>query len=91
MASTGNLWLDEERLQGNFVMTDDGIDQSTFVIVFITKAYISKVNILGPKKHDDNCAIMEFWYAINRKGSENMIAVVMERVCSDQRTWTGIL
>ena len=73
-----NLWLDEERLQGDIVkQMADGIDQSKLIIVFITKAYISKVNGEGPNGQDDNCS-REFRYAINMRGSENMIVVLME-------------
>ena len=84
-----SLWLDEERMTGNIVkQMSDGIDNSRFVIVFVTQKYIDKVACRGPNGDRDNCHL-EFHYAANRKGSSKMIAVVMEDACSDSKHWDG--
>ena len=82
-------WLDEERMTGHLVQQMcDGIDRSTFVIVFVTRSYIDKVNGKGPKRCKDNCKL-EFGYAAGRKEASKLIAVVMEDGCSDSSEWEG--
>mmetsp|Transcript_1155 Transcript_1155/g.1387 ORF Transcript_1155/g.1387 Transcript_1155/m.1387 type:complete len:117 (-) Transcript_1155:39-389(-) len=65
-----------------------GIDDSKLVIVFITQRYIDKVAGRGPDGKKDNC-YLEFTYAARKKGSDNLIAVVMEDKCSNQKEWDG--
>ena len=83
------IWFDEERMTGDIMQQMcDGIDGSKFVIVFVTRSYIDKVNGKGPKGDKDNC-LLEFRHAARRKGSSKLIAVVMEDVCSDSSEWEG--
>ena len=87
-------WFDEERISGDIVeaMTK-GIDDSSTVVVFITKKYHDKVN--GDNK-GDNCK-KEFMYAERRKTSAFMIPVVMEEASGNHAAmraptgWTGPL
>ena len=82
-----SLWLDEERMTGDIVQQMcDGIDNSRFVIVFVTQKYIDKVACRGPKGDRDNCRL-EFNYAALRKGPSKLIAVVMEDACSKADKW----
>ena len=62
----------------------DGIDQSRFVIVFVTQKYIDKVAGRGSKRDNDSCRL-EFNYAASRKGGSNLIPIVME----DINDWNG--
>jgi hypothetical protein len=83
-------WFDEECMEGNI---DDkmwtGIENSCFVIVFVTMQYIRKVAGEGPNGKDDNCR-KEFNYASDKQGStDNIIVVVMEDVCCNPRNWRG--
>ena len=82
-------WFDEERLRGdiNYKMAD-GIDKSESVVCFITRRYIDKANGKGPNGPNDNCKF-EFDYALNYKGVEKMIVVVMEKGCRDTKKWRG--
>jgi len=81
-------WFDEERMSGNVIdQMCSGIDNSRFVIVFLTKKYITKVAGEGSNGDDDNCR-KEFNYA-SFKGAQNMIVVVMEDASSDQHRWWG--
>ena len=83
------MWLDEERMMGNIVQQMcDGIEQSRFVIIFVTQKYIDKVKGKGPKGDRDNCKL-EFDYAAGKKGSNKLIAVVMEDGCSNSSKWDG--
>lgn len=84
-------WFDTEQMKGNILddMTE-GIDDSQIVIIFVTKDYINKVAGKGPNGKDDNCKI-EFQYARNQKGVENILTVVMEPSCTDKREWKGPL
>jgi hypothetical protein len=77
-------WFDSDRMQGHIVQQMcKGIDDSTLVVVFVTKRYISKcVNV------DDNCC-KEFGYAAKRKGVARLLPVVMESETRDQRSWSG--
>ena len=82
-------WLDEDEINGHLIQKMcDGIDQSEFVIFFITKSYIEKVAGRGPKGDQDNC-YLEFNYAARQKGANNLIAVVMEEECLDTSQWYG--
>ena len=84
-----HIWFDEERMTGNIIQQMcDGIDRSEFMIVFVTRSYIDKVNGKGPRGDNDNCKL-EFGYAADRKGSSKLIAVVMEDGCRDSSKWDG--
>lgn len=84
-------WFDSERMRGdiNIAMTE-GIDRSQTVVVFITKNYLKKAAGLGPRGLSDNC-YAEFSYALNRRGVEKLIAVVMEPSCRDPSKWQGVV
>ena len=47
----------------------DGIDDSLAMVVFVTKAYLDKVN---GKEERDNCRY-EFTYGVEQKGQQNMV------------------
>ena len=72
-----------------FVVTD-GIDRSQTVLVFITGNYLKKVAGVGPHGLSDNC-YAEFSYALNRRGVERLIAVVLEPSCRDTKRWQGVV
>jgi hypothetical protein len=52
----------------------NGIDQSKLVLVFVTRAYIDKVQGYGRRGLDDNCKA-EFEYALRRHGTRRMLVV----------------
>ena len=82
-------WLDEDAMKGDIVqnMCDD-IDQSEFVMFFITRSFIEKVAGRGPKGEDDWC-FLEFTYAFRKKGAKRIISIVMEEECLDTSQWYG--
>ena len=84
-------WFDSERMVGdiNAAMTH-GIDCSETVIVFVTQAYIAKAAGRGPRGQMDNCCA-ECSYALNRRGVQRMVAVVMEPRALDTTTWSGVV
>ena len=51
---------------------------------------MEKVNGTGPNGSDDNCKL-EFDYACLRKGTANMIAVVMEPSMRSTKGWVGVV
>jgi hypothetical protein len=63
-------WFDEERMQGSIrrIMTK-GINDSLAMVVFITKAYLDKVN---GDDDGDNCRY-EFTYGVEQKRPQNMV------------------
>lgn len=61
------------------------IENTQSIIVFITQMYIDKVNGENAR---DNCK-RECSYAVVKKTSLNMVAVIMEREMCDTRKWTG--
>lgn len=80
-------WFDAEKLSGNIpLQMSRGIDNSDVVVVFITRAYMDKVN--GDK--DDNCK-REFQYSVLSKSTQKIIAVVMEDSMRSTSKWRGIL
>jgi len=82
-------WVDTENLDADLNNEmSNGIDRSTLVLVFITKAYIDKVQGYGRRGLDENCKA-EFEYALRRHGTQRMLAVVMDPACLDTATWTG--
>ena len=66
----------------------DGIESSTVVLVFITRAYLRDVGGDGPDGLDDD-AKAEFDYACHRKGVGRMLPIVLEAACTDTRSWRG--
>ena len=62
------------------------IANSKCLVVFITKKYLSKVN-LEPDKYD-NCKFV-FDTALNYYGTSRIIAVIMESRMRDTRKWKG--
>ena len=64
-----------------------GIDDSACIVVFLTKAYIDKVN---SGNRADNC-LKEFNYANMEKTSAKMIAVPMEPCCLNPKDWKGVI
>lgn len=84
-------WFDEERLRDGSLSEamSTGIDHSMCIIVFITKAYMDKVDGKSQAGANDNCKL-EFTYAVRRKqGVAGTIAVVMEDDCRNQSQWMG--
>ncbi len=83
------VWFDGDQMRGDILdrMTE-GIDNSMLFVPCVTQKYLRKVAGKGSKGANDNCKI-EFGYAMQRKGVENMIPVVMESSCNDQSTWEG--
>ena len=80
-------WFDAEKLTGNIpLQMSRGIDNSEVVVVFITKAYMDKVN----GEQDDNCK-REFQYSILSKSTQKVIAVVMEESMRSTSKWRGVL
>jgi hypothetical protein len=61
-----------------------GIEASDFVLVFLTQAYMDKVDSKG----NDNCKL-EFNHAYNVLGVERLIVVVMEADLRSVRKWRG--
>eukprot|EP00290_Baffinella_frigidus_P011452 CAMPEP_0180141772 /NCGR_PEP_ID=MMETSP0986-20121125/15136_1 /TAXON_ID=697907 /ORGANISM="non described non described, Strain CCMP2293" /LENGTH=466 /DNA_ID=CAMNT_0022084747 /DNA_START=199 /DNA_END=1595 /DNA_ORIENTATION=+ len=84
-----SAWFDEVQMDGdiNGTMTE-GIDKSTTVGVFVTDRYIAKASGRGESGANDNCKF-EFDYALNQKGVESMIVLVMEKRCKNSKQWTG--
>mmetsp|Transcript_10380 Transcript_10380/g.34111 ORF Transcript_10380/g.34111 Transcript_10380/m.34111 type:complete len:162 (+) Transcript_10380:311-796(+) len=73
------------RMRGNILdQMCRGIDDSTTVVVFVTRRYISKVASADAR---DNCKL-EFNYARQHRAGR-MLAVPMEPGTRDPSTWTG--
>jgi len=78
-------WFDEDKMVGHIDnMMAKGIDNSTIILVFVTKVYMEKVASEG----HDNCK-GEFTYATNR--NKKMIPIVMESCMRDTKKWGGPL
>lgn len=83
-------WFDEERMEGNIPhKMVEGIENTKVVVVFITDRYRNKVNTQG-KKGVDNCRY-EFRYAVQERGPDYMVPVVMEEKMKDTTEWKGEL
>jgi hypothetical protein len=84
-AGIRHTWIDEERMTGNVEQKMcDGINNSRFVIIFVTSEYIQKVM----STVRDNCRL-EFEYATRMKRIDELIVVVMENECSNPGSWEG--
>jgi len=78
-------WFDEDKMVEHiYQKMAEGIDNSDIILVFITKAYMEKLNITG----HDNCK-KEFTYAITR--DKKMIPIVMESCMRNHKEWIGTL
>ena len=78
-------WFDDDKMVGHVdSMMAEGIDESDIILVFITKAYMEKLNSKG----HDNCK-KEFTYAITR--NKKMLPIVMEPCMRDPSQWVGNL
>ena len=79
------IWFDEDEMHGDIRQAvADGIDNTSCVVVFITKRYVEKV---GSGNTSDNCCF-EFKCA-HRKF---LLAVVMEdRMMENPASWMGIV
>ena len=62
-----------------------GADASSVFVVFITAEYIRKCAERGA---EDNCHA-EFSYAVQRKGVQKVVSVVMEPELLNTATWRG--
>jgi hypothetical protein len=60
-------------------------DASSVFVVFITNEYIRKCAECGA---EDNCHA-EFSYAVQRKGVQKVVAVVMEPELKNTTKWQG--
>jgi hypothetical protein len=82
------VWFDESQMSSNILdsMTN-GIDNSRVFLVFVTQAYLNKVN--GSETRD-NCKL-EFNYAYQRKSPSKMLPIVMESRMLNTRSWQGIV
>ena len=88
-AGVKTTWVDEQRLDSDLNSEmSDGIDQSKLVLIFVTRAYIEKVQGYGRRGPDEACKA-EFEYALRRHGVKRMLAVVMDPECRDTSSWTG--
>ena len=86
-----NTWFDEDRLCGDInIQMADGIDRSRAVVIFITHAYMVKVNGDGPNGENDN-AKFEFDLALLKKGVQRMVPIVMDPEVKDTKNWTGVV
>jgi hypothetical protein len=84
-------WFDEDRLHGNInEQILKGLVFSSFVVVFITERYMTKVNGNGKDGLLDNCRF-EFNDIVKTKPSDRIIPVVMEPRCRDQKRWIGLV
>ena len=55
-------WFDDERMRGDVVgQMTEGIDNSSLVLVFVTRNYIRKVEGRGHKGQNDNCKVSAFF------------------------------
>jgi serine/threonine protein kinase len=81
-----STWLDEEQLRSSTLISQQlyhAIDQSSIVVIFITKEYMNKVN---SDNRNDYCWL-EFYTA--KKLNKKIIGVLMEPEIADPRTWVG--
>ena len=81
-----STWFDSDRMEGDVMhQMANGIDNASVVLVFVTRRYMEKVNKVD---EDDNCQ-KEFSYAVQRKGTSKMIAIVMEPSMRKTSAWSG--
>jgi 5-hydroxyisourate hydrolase-like protein (transthyretin family) len=82
------VWLDRDSNHGEMIQViTKAIESSLFVLTFITKRYIEKVNDID----SDNYCQLEFNYAVNERATKYMIPVVMENWCMTNYPWSGIV
>ena len=79
-------WFDDDCMVGQIAdQMSSGIQRSATVAVFITQAYLEKVNGDDPK---DNCK-KEFRFATQKKAGR-LIAVPMEAACESPDHWGNV-
>eukprot|EP00961_Rhodomonas_salina_P214508 2897033-Rhodomonas_salina.5 len=89
-----SVWVDEGTLehagnaQGIHAQICSGVDQSCLFVACITRLYMRKIRDGNPNGGLDNCQA-EFNYAVNRKQSGCMVALVMEPFCLSVQNWSG--
>ena len=81
-----STWLDEERIADDVdASMARGIDACRAVVVFVTRAYVEKVNAAASRPHlTDNC-YKELSYALIAQ--RPLLPVVFERSMRDVRAW----
>lgn len=82
-----HVWLDDDQIHGNVdSCVARGIDKSSAVLFFLTRAFFERVD--GPAK-DASCSncLNEWTYAINRR--KVAIPVIMEPSLRDVLCWPG--
>ena len=80
-------WLDQNEVRGDVsAAMANGIDQSEASVVFVSRAYMDKVN--KPDTEKDNCRA-EFQYINKRKGLPRMIPCVLEPELCSTASWEG--
>ena len=85
------VWIDDDQLSGHIdTKVCEGIDQSSVVLLFVTKNFMLKVGGKSQRGEGDFC-LLEFNYAKLNKTSKKMLCVVMEPQCLDQLEWSGPL
>lgn len=81
-------WFDDDRMKGQIYKTmARGIENTSSVVVFITRLYMDKVN--GDDERD-NCQL-EFAHAVRQLGPQKMVPVVMDKDMRDPKLWKGQL
>jgi hypothetical protein len=85
------VWIDDDQLRGHIdAKVCEGIDQSSIVLLFVTKNFMLKVGGKSQRGEGDFC-LLEFNYAKLNKTSKKMLCVVMEPECLNQLEWSGPL
>jgi len=81
-----HTWFDQF---GDHDRNKCAIKKSKFILVCITRAFLSKVEGKGVQGSDDAC-LRDFFYArSHRKCMECFIPIVMEDLCANTSTWSG--
>ena len=79
-------WFDADRMRGDIAtQISEGINDSLAVIAFVTNDYVIKVSGKGKNGNNDTCKL-EFRYAYEHKGVDDMIVVEME---DTEKPWIG--
>ena len=79
------VWIDEDHVRRNILdQCFRGIEDAETTVVCVSQTYLDKV-----AADADSYSKNEFNYARNRKGSQKMIAAVMEEHLRNERAWTG--
>lgn len=81
-------WFDKDRMENGDIIEQmsNGIENTQYVVTFITQRYLQKVGSTG----NDNCKF-EFKYAVRKVTADKMLAVVMEERCTNPNLWKGLV